>query len=901
MSSNNKLYTYGPDHISFTSEKATQPRTIYFPLCGIGQDSIKSSITPYLSGDIKIDKNRYLTKPASTEDLRNNLRNFFVVINEKQTVSFVNEDEADSSHVEAGQLWYKLVRDYEEIGLQLESLNFVPVDQGNVELMRIRCTNNSKIKMTVVPTAAVPIFGRALANKHDHEHVTSLLHRIEQGPHGVLVKPSMTFNEEGHQVNENAYFVFGFTGKGKRPVGTFPTVESFYGDSGTALMPGAISQNREPSVLSSKGIQGQEAFGAIRFKEQSLDPGESSDYFVVMGIGTNERHAKATFAQFDSDKKFEEAWQQNKSYWSKRAHAITFRTGDSDFNSWMHWVALQPVLRRIFGCSFLPDHDYGKGGKGWRDIWQDLLSLIFIEPQHVRDLLVNYFAGVRIDGSNATILGDRAGEFLADRNAITRVWMDHGAWPLMTLALYINQTGDYDILLEENTYFRDMQLSRTYKKDYTWTPGYGKELKNKSGKAYRGTIIEHILVQHLVQFFNAGAHNNIRLENADWNDGFDMAFEKGESVAFTSFYGGNLIAFADLLEKLSELKNVTELVLAKEVVVLLDSLTNQPIDYDNADQKKAFLFDSYCNSVQPEISGEQSRVKIKDVIQDLRTKGEWIFAHIRKNEKVEVKKKKWFNGYYDNNGERVEGRNKRTVCMTLTGQVFPIMSGMANEEEIKDVIQAVQEYLKDEKCGNVRLNTDFGKPFYQEIGRAFGFAYGTKENGSFFSHMAVMYAYALYKRGFAREGHEVLQSIYRMGMDTEKSKIYPGIPEYFDSQGRGRYHYLTGAASWYVLTLLTQAFGISGHSGDLTVTPKLVAEEFNQEGLAEVTCNFAGKRLSVSIVNKAKLDYGRYVIKEVYLNDQPIFEDRNDSTTIKIGRSLIEQGPAESKLRIILG
>ena len=39
----------------------------------------------------------------------------------------------------------------------------------------------------------------------------------------------------------------------------------------------------------------------------------------------------------------------------------------------------------------------------------------------------------------------------------------------------------------------------------------------------------------------------------------------------------------------------------------------------------------------------------------------------------------------------------------------------------------------------------------------FGFAYGEKENGAVFSHMAVMYANALYRRGFAREGNKALR------------------------------------------------------------------------------------------------------------------------------------------------
>lgn len=38
----------------------------------------------------------------------------------------------------------------------------------------------------------------------------------------------------------------------------------------------------------------------------------------------------------------------------------------------------------------------------------------------------------------------------------------------------------------------------------------------------------------------------------------------------------------------------------------------------------------------------------------------------------------------------------------------------------------------------------------------FGFAYGEKENGAVFSHMAVMFANALYKRGFVKEGHRAL-------------------------------------------------------------------------------------------------------------------------------------------------
>ena len=83
-----------------------------------------------------------------------------------------------------------------------------------------------------------------------------------------------------------------------------------------------------------------------------------------------------------------------------------------------------------------------------------------MEPEGVRTQLYNNFGGVRIDGSNATIIGKEPGEFIADRNQIARVWMDHGVWPFLTTELYINQSGDLEFLLERASYFKDAQAAR---------------------------------------------------------------------------------------------------------------------------------------------------------------------------------------------------------------------------------------------------------------------------------------------------------------------------------------------------------------------------------------------------------------------------------------------------------
>ncbi|MFK4170448.1 hypothetical protein [Paenibacillus lautus] len=145
-------------------------------------------------------------------------------------------------------------------------------------------------------------------------------------------------------------------------------------------------------------------------------------------------------------------------------------------------------------------------------------------------------------------------------------------------------------------------------------------------------------------------------------------------------------------------------------------------------------------------------------------------------------------GYYNNDGARVEGDHSLGVRMTLTGQVFAVMGGIADDEQVGHITKSVDRYLKDPNIG-YRLNSNFGE-IQQNLGRAFGFAFGHKENGAM--HMSVMYANALYKRGFVREGYEVLRSIYDLSQDFERNRMYPGIPEYINEKGRGMYPILPG-------------------------------------------------------------------------------------------------------------
>lgn len=852
---------------SFRLKGAENDRELYFPIAG--EHGLKSAVTPNLCGDAKLDQNHFLLEPESVGDLtgKRTSRNFWCKVKERGVWSATGmsakqeakrySGQQEESCVEAGYMWHKAMRRSKEMGLEAEIISFAGVDE-NVEIMHVKLKNILSQPLTVTAVAAIPVYGRSADNIRDHRHVTSLLHRTHTTEYGVHVTPTLSFDECGHQENDWTYYVEGMTGEGEAPESFYPELEAFVGRGGTLLWPEAVVCNRS-GVKSGAEVDGQEALGGLRFAEKTLKEGECCEYTLLIGAIQVEEKIAAIREAFSDSPKVHRCFEKTRQYW-KEKNKVHYHTADPVFDQFMNWVNFQPELRRIYGCSFLPHHDYGKGGRGWRDLWQDCLALLLMDPASVRDLLVSNFAGVRVDGTNATIIGEHMGEFKADRNGITRVWMDHGVWPCMTTRLYLEQTGDSSLLYQKVPYFKDAQVMRGTAVDEAWKGETWQ--KDAEDKRYEGTVLEHLLVQELCAFYEVGEHNQIRLRDADWNDAIDMASRRGESVAFTNAYAKNLMDLGNLLLKEKE-KGVDTISLFRETEPLL---RDEQSLYEDVAAKQAWLT-AYAQSCSHRISGEKLSLPTRTVAESLLHKAEWMMHNIRKNEWIQADGHAWYNSYYDDHGRRVEGiQPDGSVRMMLTGQVFSVMAGTAETAQVMEITKAADQYLFDASCGGYRLNTDFHE-VKTDMGRMFGFAYGEKENGAVFSHMAVMYVNALYERGFAKEGYRALHALYHQAMDFENSRIYPGIPEYFGKDGRGLYHYLTGAASWYMLTVITCMFGIRGADGALVIAPNLRTEQFDKENKAEVTLPFQGIQWNVTIENPKKLEAGTYEVRDAMLDE----------------------------------
>ena len=440
----------------------------------------------------------------------------------------------------------------------------------------------------------------------------------------------------------------------------------------------------------------------------------------------------------------------------------------------------------------------------------------------------------------------------------------------------MDQTGDMNVLFEKIPYFKDLQTKRGTAHDEKWSSAYGENQKTESGEIYYGTVLEHILLENLCAFYDVGEHNEMKLHRADWNDAMDMAWENGESVAFTCAYAGNMKNIAEYLRKLQEKEMFDRIEVAEEMEILF---TGDRELYESP-EKKQQLLRQYTEKCAHDISGNTIVIRLDQLSRNLDEKADWMMENIRRREWVKDGENGWFNGYYDNNGRPVERCESGDVRMMLTGQVFAIMSGTAKKEQIKAICNSADKYLFDQKAGGYRLNTDFKEEKF-DLGRMFGFAYGEKENGAVFSHMAVMYANALYKQGFIKEGYKVLKTLLDTAMDFDRSRMYPGVPEYFDNDGRGLYSYLTGAASWYMLTMITSVYGVHGELGDLVIEPALMPQQYNEKGDAKVSLEFAGHGFDILVHNPDKLEPGDAHVKRALCDDVKVENVTGNSVRIQ--------------------
>ncbi|HEY5583529.1 MAG TPA: cellobiose phosphorylase [Ruminiclostridium sp.] len=890
------------DDASFIMRNPVKNSRMYFPLCN---NKLKSYVTPELKGDILLNFYKYLTIPKSTEDLHHtkDSRNFWLNIENKgvwsctgvsaeSNLKTITELEQDEAEIEAGIGWIKYSRINTEHNLKSEMTIFIPSNDDPVELIKVEITNTGKETVEVTPSYAVAMYGRTTENLRDHRDVSTLCNRLIPNGYGIVMQPFMIHDEKKCYQNPTRYSVLGYDGDGKRAPGGWGRMFDYIGENGSMEAPEAVYYNKAAQKFEDMTLTGEETVGAIKFNSVLLKPGEKKRYIIIEGITDNFEDIEAwATKKYNSIDKIEAALEETKLFWQDYVDSVKFEFPDKELNKFLKWVNFQPFLRKVFGSSYLPDYGYGTGKRYWRELWQDLLAIIMADPYGTKADIMNNYNGVKLDGSNATLVGDNPGEF-AHRSGLGRTWSDHGVWPYFATRLFLDLTGDLDVLFEKAPYFKDHISRRGKGTDPTWTESYGLKQKTVTGEIYYGTVLEHLLVQNLTSFYNVGTHNITLLEAGDWDDTMDMAREHGETVQFTAFYAANLLGLCECLEKLHN-EGVGEIELCEEMVVLLDRLPDQAkIEYGDHKQKQGRL-QHYYDLLDNGLSGKLIKIDINSMVEDLKAKAESVIELINSQEFIKVDNEySFYNAYYTDTSRMLGGKNEAgSVNISLTPQAYMMILGLTGQDRAREIQKSVNKYLRNEFGGYILRSDHKEQGLIDIMGRGFGLAFKTRENGGQYNHMAVKYMNGLYTNNLVKEGYEVFSTITGFCMNSEKSRIFPGVPASIDSKSsRGSYNYLTGSGSWLIFSIITEIFGIKSNLGDLNIYPKLVKEQFNGESEIKVHFIYLEKKITMKVKNEQKLDWGEYRVGQVKFNGIELSSDfyYDDHSYVKITKQYFE-------------
>lgn len=237
----------------------------------------------------------------------------------------------------------------------------------------------------------------------------------------------------------------------------------------------------------------------------------------ALGCAPEPQTAYARVRGFYAKSDYESVRRQAMDEWSERMSRLRVETPDEALNAMMNgWLTHQTLRARIQGRTGL----YQPGGAyGFRDQLQDMLSLMEIDPQRVRDHILRCAEHQFEDGDvmhwwHEPALGVR-----------THISDDLLFLPYVT-ARYVRWTQDEGILRETAAYLQNVDIE----------PGKEDRFCEMQLGNQRESLHEHCM-RAFRRADCTGEHGLLKMGSGDWNDGMNRvgAQGRGESIWLTEF------------------------------------------------------------------------------------------------------------------------------------------------------------------------------------------------------------------------------------------------------------------------------------------------------------------------------------------------------------------------------
>ena len=331
----------------------------------------------------------------------------------------------------------------EYAGIKTETRYFVPMGQ-TFEVWHLKVTNNSD----KVRELSMFSFVEYAGNWNAMDDLLNLQYTQYTGKmdvidgiisHGTNVNiPEMpdNFGEK----DQGRFSFLAFTGG--EIVGYETDLARFLGSYRTYANPETI----EKGICSNFIAAGDNMCGVLQI-DATLQPGESRDFFVLMGVGKAENEGKAVVAEFGNIEKIDAEFEKLTNYWHNRIGGITVKTPDPEFNSMLNmWNPYNCLITfawsRAASLVYTADE---RDGFGYRDSVQDLLGVIHNITDEAAQRLELMVTGQVSTGGAMPVVSKLSHQTGKEKiPAETDYRSDDCMWLFNAVPAYVNETGDMD-------------------------------------------------------------------------------------------------------------------------------------------------------------------------------------------------------------------------------------------------------------------------------------------------------------------------------------------------------------------------------------------------------------------------------------------------------------------------
>ncbi len=432
-------------------------------------------------------------------------------------------DRYDMYECHVGLGYQKIISEFYNI--KTEVTIFVPTG-SNVVVRDIKVTNlrDENVEIDIIPVVEFSHFD-ALKQFTNADWVPQTMTvDAERKDDGTVVLKQYAFMKKEY---ENNFFTSNY------PADSFQTDRKlFLGDNeyGTWKNPLEL---QNPSLSNYEARRGDN-IAAILHKMGTITPNETVRIATQLGQSEPDK-IDNSIEKYKDFINVNKAFNELSQFWDDYLSKMYFETPDTAFNSMINIHNPRQCHTTLNWSRYLSLYQLGLGarGLGFRDSSQDVLGILPAVPDEGKKLIEKLLSVQKPDGSamhQFFPLTMEANEGDSREEGEKQYYGDDHLWIILSVCDYLKETGDYDFLDKEISF-------------------YDKELELEERE--KATVFEHL--KRALDFTknNTGKHGLPLLGFADWNDTVNLPGD-AESVFIANLYGRALLKMISLLTYLGQ-------------------------------------------------------------------------------------------------------------------------------------------------------------------------------------------------------------------------------------------------------------------------------------------------------------------------------------------------------------